>query len=417
MINSGYYYTTMDIEKIRQDFPLFDIKLNGKPVVYLDNACQTLRPRAVINAINEYYEKYPACGGRSHHKLANEVTRKCEEARKTIAGFIGAKRKEEIIFTRNTTEGINLIAKSLELKRGDIILTTDKEHNSNLIPWQILAEKNGVIHKIIPSKQDNSFDLEKFKKIMEESEGNIKLTAMALTSNLDGATIPAKEIIKTSHKHGAMVLLDAAQAAPHRKIDVGKLGADFMAFSGHKMLGPSGTGVLYGKYRLLEKLEPFLAGGDTVEYSTYGGHKFLPPPEKFEAGLQNYAGIIGLGEAVKYMEKIGLKNIAEQEYRLNKFITEEIAEIPGLKIIGPAGPASRGGIVSFYIDGIDSRQIALILDETGNVMIRAGQHCVHSWFAARGILGSARVSAYFYNTIEECRVFTQNLKKIINILK
>ncbi len=407
----------MNMEKIRRDFPLFGTMLNGKGVVYFDNACQTLRPRAVIDAVKDYYEKYPACGGRSSHKLANEVTRKCDEARKTIAKFIGAKTKEEIIFTRNTTEGINLVANSLKLNRGDIVLTTDKEHNSNLIPWQVLAKKKGIIHKIVPSKQDNSFDLEKFKEIMEESRGNIKLTAMVLTSNLDGTTIPAEEIIKISRQYGAMVLLDAAQAAPHRKIDVNKLDADFMAFSGHKMLGPSGTGVLYGKYRLLEKLEPFLTGGDTVEYSTYGGHKFLPPPEKFEAGLQNYAGIIGLGEAVKYMEKIGMKNIAAQEYKLNKFITEEMAEIPGLKIIGPADPASRGGIVSFYVDGIDSHQIALILDETANVMIRSGQHCAHSWFASRGIAGSARVSAYFYNTIDDCRVFVQNLKKIINVLR
>lgn len=406
----------MNIEKIRQDFPLFEAELNGKPVVYFDNACQTLRPRAVINAISEYYEKYPACGGRSSHKLAHTVTEKCEEARKTIAKFIGAKRKEEIIFTRNTTEGINLIAKSLELNRGDIVVTTDKEHNSNLIPWQILAEKKGIIHKIVPSKQDNSFDLEKFKEIMEESRGNVKLTAMVFTSNLDGASIPAKEIIKISHQYGAMVLLDAAQAAPHQKIDADKLDADFMAFSGHKMLGPSGTGILYGKYRLLEKLEPFLTGGDTVEYSTYGGHKFLPPPEKFEAGLQDYAGIIGLGEAVKYMEKIGLKNIAAQEYKLNKFITEEITEIPGIEIIGPANPALRGGIISFYIAGVDSHQIALILDETANVMIRSGQHCAHSWFDSRGIKGSARASLYFYNTIDECRVFVQNLKKIINVL-
>jgi len=241
------YYIYMNTEKIRQDFPLLASDANGKPAVYFDNACQTLRPRTVINAVNEYYEKYPACGGRSSHKLADLVTRKCEETRKLVAKFIGAGRKEEIIFTRNTTEGINLVANSLELSEGDIVLTTDKEHNSNLIPWQVLAEKKGVIHKTVPSLPDNSFDLKKFKEIMEESRGKVKLTAMVLTSNLDGASAPAKEIIKISRQYGAMVLLDAAQAAPHQKINVKKLDADFIAFSGHKMLGPSGIGVLYGK--------------------------------------------------------------------------------------------------------------------------------------------------------------------------
>ena len=257
------------------------------------------------------------------------------------------------------------------------------------------------------------FDLENFEEMMSD---NVKLVSMVFTSNLDGVSIPAKEIIQIAHRYGAMVLLDAAQAAPHRKIDVRKLDVDFLAFSGHKMLGPSGIGVLYGKYHLLEKLEPFLVGGETVEYSTYKNHKLLPPPEKFEAGLQDYAGIIGLGEAVKYIEKVGFKNIIKQEYTLNKFVTDEISKIPGLKIIGPRDPALRGGIVSFYIDGIDSHRIALFLDEMANIMIRSGQHCVHSWFNSHDIQSSARASLYFYNTLDECRIFVQNLKKIINIL-
>lgn len=403
----------MDIEKTRQDFPLLQIKLKGKPIIYFDNACQALRPQPVINAINDYYQEYPACAGRSIHKLGEMVTKKCEEARKTIAKFIGAKRKEEIIFTRNTTEGINLIAQSLELKQGDIVLATDKEHNSNLIPWQILAQKTGITHKIIPSEEDNTFDLEKFKEMMND---RVRLVSVVYTSNLDGVTIPVGEIVKIAHQYGASIMLDAAQAAPHHKINVVKLDVDFLAFSGHKMLGPSGIGVLYGKYQLLEKLEPFLVGGETVEYSTYENHKLLPSPEKFEAGLQNYAGIIGLGEAVKYLEKIGFKNIAEQEYKLNKFITDEMVKIPQIKIIGPLDPALRGGIISFYIKGMDSHQIALILDETANIMIRSGQHCVHSWFNSRGIESSARVSLYFYNTIEEAQVFVENLKKIVNLM-
>jgi cysteine desulfurase/selenocysteine lyase len=406
----------MDIEKIRQDFPLLQTKLRGKPIVYFDNACQTLRPWSVINAMNEYYQQYSACGGRSVHRLGEMVTEKCEQARETIAKFIGAKTKQEIVFVRNTTEGINLIAHSLGLKRGDVVLTTDKEHNSNLIPWQILVKKVGIVHQTIPSKQDNTFDLDEFKNTMEQLQGKVKLVSLVFTSNLDGVTIPAKEIVKISHQYQAKVLLDAAQTVPHQKIDVRNLDTDFLAFSGHKMLGPSGIGVLYGKYQLLKELEPFMVGGDTVEHSTYTDHKLLPPPEKFEAGLQNYAGIIGLAEAVKYLESVGFDNIIEQEHKLNRFITKEISQIPGVKIIGPNDPALRGGIISFYLEGVDSHQIALILDESANVMIRSGQHCVHSWFSSRGIKSSARISLCFYNTLNEAQILVQNLKRIINLL-
>ena len=391
-------------------------KHHGKPIIYLDNACQTLRPWPVINAVTDYYQNYSACGGRSIHRLGEKVTQKCEEARMAVARLINTKRKEEIIFTRNTTEGINLVAKSLGLKQGDAVLTTDKEHNSNLIPWQIAAEKFGIIHKIVPSNKDNTFNLEKFIELMEDLQDKIKLVSVVDTSNLDGVTNPVQEITKIAHQYGAKVLLDAAQAVPHRKIDVSKLDVDFLAFSGHKMLGPSGIGVLYGKYRLLEEMEPFIAGGETVEYSTYEGHKLLPPPGKFEAGLQDYAGIIGLGEAVKYLGIIGFKDIAEQDYKLNKFITDELVKIPQVKVIGPLDPALRSGIISFYMEGIESHEIALMLDETNNIMIRSGQHCVHSWFTSRGIQGSARVSLYFYNTMEEAQVFIESLKRISKLV-
>lgn len=403
----------MNIEKIRHDFPLLQRKINGKLIVYFDNACMSLKPRQVVEAMNEYYENYPACGGRSGHKLAETVTRKCQEARKTVAGFIGAKKDSEIVFTRNTTEGINLVANCLDLKKGDVVLTTDKEHNSNLIPWQVLSQRNGIVHKIVFSKEDNTFDLKKFEEMMNEQ---VKLVSLGFTSNLDGVTIPAKEIIEIAHSFGALVLFDAAQTAPHQKIDVSELDVDFLAFSGHKMLGPTGTGVLYGKYELLERLQPFLVGGDTVEYSTYESYKLLPPPEKFEAGLQDYAGIIGLGEAIKYLEQVGMEKITQQEHQLNKFITERIIEIPGIKIIGPIDPALRSGIISFHHEKINSRQIAVMLEEMSDVMIRSGQHCVHSWFNAHKIESSARVSLYFYNTLEEAGVFVNTLDKIIKII-
>ncbi len=403
----GYFF---DINKIRKDFPILAPPSGGP--VYFDNACQSLRPQPVIDAVIDYYKNYPACAGRSNHKLGELVTQKVKEAREIIAKFIKAKKKEEIIFTRNTTEGINLVARSLGLKTGNIVITTDKEHNSNLIPWQILVQKIGIIHKIVPSKEDNTFDLEKFKELMDEQ---VKLVSMVYTSNLDGVTLPAQDVIEIAHKYGAKVLLDAAQTAPRQKIDVANLDVDFLAFSGHKILGPSGIGVLYGKYQLLNELEPFLTGGETVEYSTYREHKLLPPPEKFEAGLQDYAGIIGLAEAIKYSEKIGFKNIKSQEEKLNRIISEGLKDLSQIKIIGPENPEERSGIVNFYHQKMVSHEIALLLDKTYNIMTRSGRHCVHSWYNSRGVKDSVRASVYFYNTEAEAEYFVESVKKIIKL--
>lgn len=403
----------MDVNKIRKDFPILQKKINGKPIIFFDNACQSLRPISVIEAINDYYLNYSACAGRGVHTLGEKTRLKIESARTTIAKFIGANKPTEIIFTKNATEGINLIANSFSLKKGDIVLTTDKEHNSNLIPWQILVKKIGIIHKVIPSKDDNTFDLDNFKKLINPK---VKLISLCYTSNLDGVTIPAKEIIKIAHKHNILVLLDAAQTAIHQSINVKKIDVDYLVFSGHKILGPSGTGVIYGKYKLLENLSPFLVGGSTVKYSTYTNHNLLPPPAKFEAGLQNYSGIFGLEAAIRYIQKIGFKYIIAQEYKLNKYITEEISKIHGLNIIGPKNPALRSGIISFYIKGIDAHQIALMLDTMSNIMVRSGQHCVHSWFVGKDIKTSVRVSLSLYNTQEEAEIFVKSLKKVINTL-
>ncbi len=403
----------MDVDKIRKDFPLLANKINGKPIVFFDNACQSLRPTSVIEAINDYYINYSACAGRGVHTLGERTRLKTESARLVVAKFIGAKKSTEIIFTKNATEGINLLANSFGFKKGDIVLTTDKEHNSNLIPWQILVKKIGIIHKVVPSKNDNTFDIDELKKLISPK---VKLVSMCYTSNLDGVTIPVKEIIKIAHKHKALVLLDAAQTAIHQKINVKDLDVDYLVLSGHKLLGPSGTGILYGKYKLLEKLNPFLVGGSTVKSSTYTNHHLFPPPAKFEAGLQNYAGIFGLETAIKYIQKIGFKNIIAQEYKLNKYITDEISQISGLSIIGPKDPALRGGIISFYVKGVDSHQIALMLDTMANIMVRSGQHCVHSWFAGKNIKRSVRISLSFYNTQEEAEIFVKSFKKVINTL-
>jgi len=401
----------LNIDKIRADFNILNGK-NGPVPIYLDSACMSLKPNQVVEAMNDYYFNFPACAGRSSHKLGDKVTKKIKEARQLVAKFINAKDEAEIIFTRNTTEGINLLANSFGFKKGDVVLISDKEHNSNLIPWLLLRDKIGIEVKIIPGNEDGSFNLDSFSKMVPGA----KLVSIVHTSNLDGYTNPAKEIIKIAHKNNVPVFLDAAQSIPHKKVDVQDLDVDFLTFSGHKMLGPTGTGVFYGKNELLQKLQPFMVGGDTVEFSTYDSYKMLPVPERFEAGLQDYAGIIGLGAAVKYLSQFDFKDIAEHELKLNTYITEELRKIPKIKIIGPKDPKDRAGVVNFYIDDTDMHKFAIMLDEMANIEIRSGQHCVHSWFKNKKIYNSARVSLYLYNTIEESEIFITNLNKIIKIL-
>jgi len=397
----------MNADKVRGDFPVL-----SKGVVYLDSACMSLKPRQVVWKMNEYYNEYPACAGRSNHRLGEAAKNAYEDARKTIAKLIGAK-PEEIIFTRNTTEAINLVAHSLPLKKGDVVLGTDKEHNSNLVPWQLLAEK-GVKHTVVFSKSDNTFDMDKYGALLKK---NVRLVSMVHTSNLDGVTNPAKEIVKKAHDNGSLVLLDGAQSVPHQRIDVHRLDVDFLAFSGHKMLGPTGTGILYARKDAMEKLRPFMAGGDTVANTTYDSHEFLDPPEMFEAGLQDYAGFIGLAEAARYLQSFGFENIERLETNLNRRLTEGLVSLgPGAAdIIGPKDSSLRSSITSFNLKGMDHHQAALMLDKIGSVMVRSGQHCVHSWFNAHGIKGSVRASLYLYNNEKDIDVFMETIKKIAKL--
>ncbi|MCK5561878.1 MAG: aminotransferase class V-fold PLP-dependent enzyme [Thermoplasmata archaeon] len=407
----------MDIQKIRSDFPILSQKLEGKPIIYLDSACMSLKPRQVIAAINEYYNEYPGCGGRSVHKISIKVTQKLDEAREKLKRFINAKDSREIIFTKNSTEGLNLVAYSLifsgKLTKGDIVLTTDREHNSNLVPWHQLGRKWGIQHRVLSSNDDNTFKLEQFENEMHENRDKIKLVSMVHTSNLEGYTIPAEEIIKIAHENDALVMLDGAQSAAHRPIDIMKLDVDFFVFSVHKMCGPTGVGVLYGKFELLDELEPFIVGGETVADASYGDVKFLQPPGKFEAGLQNYAGQIGAGAAIEYLENIGIENIHAHEIELNKIMTEKLLNIPGLKLIGPEDPKLRAGIASFNIEELNSHDLAMILDEEHNIMMRSGMNCVHAWFNARKIDGAARASVYLYNTEDEVKFFAEKLEEIV----
>lgn len=454
----------LNTKKIRADFPSLQQLINKQPPIYFDNSCMSLRPKQVIAAMDEYYEKFPACGDRSLHLWGEEVTRRCEKARNDIGRFINAK-PSEIIFTRNTTEGINLVAQSFFNQRSflakedffakkvPVVITSDKEHNSNLIPWQLLEKQGKIKRVIIKTNKDGTFNLEAFKKAIEETQqgkprslpagrqgfdgstepsatvrgpladargplSGKNLVSLVYTSNLDGVTNPVEKIVKISHQSGFLVLLDAAQTAPHQKIDVKKLDCDFLAFSGHKMLGPSGMGVLYGKYELLKQLPPFLVGGETVANSTYETAEFLEPPHKFEAGLQNYAGIIGLGAAINYLSEVGLENIHHHETELNIYLDSQLRTLksPGqLTVLGPADPALRGGITSFTVEGMDHHKIALLLNSTANIMVRSGSFCVHSWFNDQGIKGAVRASLYLYNTKEEIDILIQTLEKILKL--
>ena len=373
----------MNVEKIREDFPILK-----KNIIYLDSACMSLRPIQVIDKIREYYEEYPACALRSSHKLANRATNEVKDARETIKKFIGAKKSKEIIFTKNTTEGINLLANSYKFKK---VLLTDREHNSNLLPWQ--KKKYGIF------KVNSGFNLEKFSEIVKDYD----FVSFVFTSNLDGYTLPAKEIIRIAHENDCKVHLDAAQTVPHQEVDVRKLDVDFLTFSGHKMLGPSGIGVLYGKEELLKKMDQFIIGGETVTNSTYDSFDVEDIPHKFEAGLQHYSGIIGLGAAAKYLSKIGMENVHEHEAKL-----VEAVDVSELKLFG----IKSSGILNFNVPGVNYHEVASILDASKSIMLRSGKHCVHSWYNANSIEGSVRASFYLYNSMDEIKILNEGLEKI-----
>ena len=365
---------------VRQDFPILN------KVVYLDSACMALKPRQVVSKINEYYNEYTACAGRSAHSLSNKVDEEIYKTREIIAKFFNAK-KENVVFTRNTTESINIIANNFRNKK---ILITDKEHNSNLLPWQ----RNSSL-RILNSKEDNTFNIEGFKNNVKGTD----LVAINHISNLDGVINPIKEVIKIAHENNALVLIDAAQSAGHTEMNFKKLDIDFLACSGHKMLGPTGTGILIGKEELLEKLEPLNIGGGTVIDSNYNNYKFEDIPIRFEAGLQDYAGIIGLGEAVNYLKKIGFDFIESNELKLNKILTQEL--LNKVELIGPEDYKLRPSIFSFNLKGFLPNDIALILNSSKKICIRSGAHCVHAWFNKHNLKGSARVSLYLYNNEED----------------
>ena len=402
----------MNTNKIREDFPT--LREEDAPA-YLDNACVTLKPDCVIDAITEYYTKYPGCGGRSVHRYGTQVSKKVSDSRRSLASFINAPSVNEVIFTKNATQSINQIAHGMKWSEGDVVLTTDREHNSNLVPWLQLEQEQGIDHRVVPSNADNTFDLESFEEICSEVGDKLKLVSMSHVGNLDGVSTPIKDIAKVTHDHGALMAVDGAQSLPHMKVDVQDLDIDFIAFSIHKMCGPSGMGALWGKSDLLDDLRPIHSGGQTVVTSSYDSLKWAKPPARFEGGLGNFSGMIGTSAAIDYLAKMDMDAVHEHEVKLNKIMTSRVKDLNGIEIIGPEDASLRGGICSLLLHELPAHDIAILLDEAAAVMVRSGLHCVHSWFNDRGHTnGSLRASAYMYNTEEEAKLFSDTLEEIVN---
>ncbi len=398
------------LRQLRADFPILQRQVQGRPFVYLDNACMALRPQVVLDAMQAYYGEYSGCHGRAQHAFGTATTAALESARRSLQAFIGARQASEVIFTKSTTEAINLVARGLGLQAGNAVLCSDLEHNSNLLPWRQLQREEGVEHRVFPTTLDTRFDMGAFKARLD---GRVKLVSVLLSSNLSGVSFPLEEIVHEAHRVGAMVLADAAQAAMSHAIDVQALGVDFLALSGHKLLGPTGTGILYARQELQDELQPLLLGGETVREVSFQDHVLGEAPYRFEAGLQNYAGFIGLGAAVDYLDQLGPARIAKQLRLLNRQATDELRRLDRVRILGPDDPAQRSGILSFTVQGIDALDVAFLLDQGANIMTRAGRHCVHAWYNERGWPAAVRASFALYNSPEEADYFCWAVKDVL----
>ena len=391
----------------KKDFPL----LKNSQVAYLDNAATAQRPQAVLEAEKSFYEKYNANPLRGLYELGMEATECYEEAREAVRDFLHAGKSSEIIFTRNTTESINLLAYSYgltNLKKGDEILVGIDSHHSNLLPWQMVARQTGASLKFLECEMDGRFTEEAVKKAVTS---HTKLAAITHVSNVIGQVNPVEDIIKMVHQAGGVVVVDAAQSTPHIPIDVQKMDADFLAFSGHKLMGPMGIGVLYGKEKLLQNMPPFLTGGEMIESVTRKSAVYAQLPHKFEAGTVNGGGAWGLKAAIDYINSIGFEKIEEKEKTLTAIAMKELKKIPHVHIIGSEDPTEHNGIVSFTIDGVHPHDIASILD-SAHVDVRAGHHCAQPLLAHLGVMVTARASISFYNSEEDVRKFTGEVKKI-----
>jgi cysteine desulfurase/selenocysteine lyase len=387
-----------DVERLRAEFPILASKVHGKPLVYLDNAATTQKPRAVIEALREYYEHGNANIHRGVHLLSQRATEAYEGARERVRRFLNAESAKEIVFVRGTTEAINLVAQSYgrsRLKAGDEILISALEHHSNIVPWQLLGEQTGAVLRVVPIGDAGELRFEEYEKLLGP---RTRLVALAHVSNALGTVLPVRRAIELAHARGVPVLLDGAQAAAHQPVDVRALECDFYAFSGHKIYGPTGIGVLYGRRGLLEAMPPYQGGGDMIRTVSFEKSTWADLPHKFEAGTPNIAGVVGLGAAIDFVAGVGLESIAAYEAELLEYATARAAEVPGLRIVGTA--PEKAGILSFVIDGIHPHDVGTILDTQG-VAVRAGHHCAMPVMQRFHVPATARASFALYNTRAE----------------
>jgi cysteine desulfurase/selenocysteine lyase len=396
----------LDVARVRADFPALHQQVNGRPLVYLDNAATTQKPQAVLDALLGFYSRDCANVHRGVHALSQRATDAYEGARETVARFLNA-RPREIVFTRGTTEAINLVAYSYgsRLSPGDEILITELEHHSNIVPWQMLAERTGARLRVAPIDDRGEIILEEFQRLLGP---RTRIVAVAHVSNALGTVNPVEEICRLAHTYGARVLVDGAQAVPHQAVDVRALDCDFYAFSGHKIYGPTGIGVLFGRWELLEAMPPYQGGGDMIRSVTFEKTLYNDPPYRFEAGTPHIAGAIGLAAAIEYVTRLGLEEIRRHEQQLLEAATRALEEIPGVRIVGTA--AHKAAVVSFVLDGVHPHDVATVLDHEG-VAVRAGHHCAQPLMERFGLPATTRASFALYNTLEEVDALAQAVRR------
>jgi cysteine desulfurase / selenocysteine lyase len=401
----------LNVNQIRTDFPILQREISpGIPLVYLDSTATSQKPLQVIEAMDSYYRRSNANIHRGVHTLAEEATFMYEQARVKISKFINAASAHQIIYTRNTTESINLVAYSwarANLKAGDLVLLTEMEHHSNLVPWQMLQTERGIELEFIPVTENGLLDLEAYRTLLTQRPKLVSFTHM---SNVLGTINPAAEIIRLAHEAGAVTLVDAAQSVPHLQVDVQALDADFLAFSAHKMCGPTGIGALYGKMELLESMPPFLGGGDMIKEVKLRSFRPNSLPHKFEAGTPAIAEAVGFGAAVEYLSSLGMDAIAAHEHEITEYALERLEEVPGVKLIGP-GADSKGGVAAFTLEGVHPHDVAQILDRDG-IAVRAGHHCAQPLHEKFGLPATSRASFYLYNTKDEVDLLVNGIYKV-----
>lgn len=398
----------MDWHRIRSDFPILAQQVNGHPLVYLDSAATSQKPRAVIQALSHYYERDNSNVHRAMHELSARSTEAFEVARKKTARFIGAASENEIVFTRGTTEGINLVANTWgtqNLRAGDVILVTGMEHHSNLVPWQLLAQRTGATLKHIPVLDDGTLDLAALDTLLTEQ---VKIFSFVHISNSLGTINPARELCAKAKAFGAVTLLDGAQSVGHTPVDVREIGCDFLAFSGHKMCAPTGIGVLYGRMELLENMPPWHGGGEMILSVTLEASTYKPPPARFEAGTPDIAGAIGLSAAIDYLEAVGLENIHRHDHNLAVYAVQCMSEVPGIRILGPQS-GQRGSLVAFHLNSAHPHDLVEFANTHG-VALRGGHHCTQPLMKRFKVPGTTRASFYFYNTLEEINRLVEVLR-------